>query len=241
MDARTRERLPVLPVLIRTVDQRRKTPPPSWQPPAARPSGQSFTAAGQTLTRSATTTRPRIQEDLGQRAGHRQRRDLIQEEDPPSGPGQSSKSCAPPGSASKSSSNSPTTALSSTGCPPPGTGPAAADRAVQDRRRTAPARQPRTRRRAQRHHLPDPRLPPAPCPLVRAYDSHECSSGPRPPAPVPAPATAPSTAGHQRLHALRLAPRRCSGLHRARPTPPPAPRCAAPRTTSAGCSSLTRS
>jgi Phage integrase family len=60
MDARTRERLPVLPVLARTVDQRRKTAEELLR--AAQPAqpGETFTAGGQTMTRSvlapSTTT-----------------------------------------------------------------------------------------------------------------------------------------------------------------------------------------
>jgi integrase len=55
MDARTRERLPVLPVLVRTIDERRKAAEALLA--AARPArpGETFTAAGQTLTRSVLT------------------------------------------------------------------------------------------------------------------------------------------------------------------------------------------
>jgi integrase len=51
MDARTRERLPVLPVLVRTVDQRRKDAAALLAAARQTPPGQSFTAAGQTLLR----------------------------------------------------------------------------------------------------------------------------------------------------------------------------------------------
>jgi hypothetical protein len=54
MDARTRERLPVLPLLVRTVDQRRKHAAALLDAARQAPPGQSFTAAGQTLTRSTT-------------------------------------------------------------------------------------------------------------------------------------------------------------------------------------------
>ena len=50
--------------------------------------------------------------------------------------------------------------------------PAAADRPLQDRHRTAAARQPRTRRRAQRDRQPAPRTNGA-IPLVAAYDVRE--------------------------------------------------------------------
>jgi integrase len=52
MDARTRERLPVLPVLVRTVDQRRKDAAALLAAAAQALPGQTFTAAGQTLIRS---------------------------------------------------------------------------------------------------------------------------------------------------------------------------------------------
>ncbi|HEY1698520.1 MAG TPA: site-specific integrase [Trebonia sp.] len=52
MDARTRERLPVLPVLVRTVDRRRETAGELLQAARQAEPGDTFTAAGQTLTRS---------------------------------------------------------------------------------------------------------------------------------------------------------------------------------------------
>src|SRR3984957_1325318 len=60
MDARTRERLPVLPVLARTVDERRKNAAALLQAARQTPPGQAFTAAGQTLTRSAAGTAGKI-------------------------------------------------------------------------------------------------------------------------------------------------------------------------------------
>jgi len=54
MDARTRERLPVLPVLVRTVDQRRNAAAALLAAARQTPPGQAFTAAGQTLVRSTT-------------------------------------------------------------------------------------------------------------------------------------------------------------------------------------------
>ena len=53
MDARTRERLPVLPVLVRTVDRRRKTTGALLHAAQHADPGHAFTAAGHTLTRSA--------------------------------------------------------------------------------------------------------------------------------------------------------------------------------------------
>ena len=54
MDARTRERLPVLPVLVRTVDERRKNSAALLEAARRAQPGETFTAAGQTLTRSVT-------------------------------------------------------------------------------------------------------------------------------------------------------------------------------------------
>jgi hypothetical protein len=55
MDARTRERLPVLPVLVQTVDRHRKDTADRLAAARQAAPGGTFTAAGQTLTRSATT------------------------------------------------------------------------------------------------------------------------------------------------------------------------------------------
>ena len=54
MDARTRERLPVLPVLVRTVDERRKNSAALLEAARRARPGEAFTAAGQTLTRPVT-------------------------------------------------------------------------------------------------------------------------------------------------------------------------------------------
>jgi integrase len=51
MDARTRERLPVLAVLVRCVDQRRRDAAALLAAAGRTPPGESFTAAGQTLIR----------------------------------------------------------------------------------------------------------------------------------------------------------------------------------------------
>jgi Phage integrase family len=55
MDARARERLPVLPALVQAIDKRRKNAEALLQAARQARPGQTFTAAGQTLTRSATT------------------------------------------------------------------------------------------------------------------------------------------------------------------------------------------
>jgi hypothetical protein len=54
MDARTRERLPVLPVLVRTVDLRRKAAAELLAAARTTPPGRAVTAAGQTLIRVTT-------------------------------------------------------------------------------------------------------------------------------------------------------------------------------------------
>jgi hypothetical protein len=54
MDARTRERLPVLPVLVRTVDERRRASAALLQAARETPPGDTFTVAGQTLVRPVT-------------------------------------------------------------------------------------------------------------------------------------------------------------------------------------------
>ena len=80
MDARTRERLPVLPVLVRTTAERRKAAEASLAAARQARPGETFTAACETLTRSILTkTAPaRIWADD---PGTGKRRDLGLEED----------------------------------------------------------------------------------------------------------------------------------------------------------------
>jgi len=78
MDARTRERLPVLPVLVRTVDERRKNAAALLQAARQTPPGRAFAAAGQTLTRPVTKTAGKIW--AGDPAAGK-RRDLGHEDD----------------------------------------------------------------------------------------------------------------------------------------------------------------
>jgi hypothetical protein len=54
MDARTRERLHVLPVLVSTVDERRKNSAALLAAARRAQPGEAFTAAGQALTRPVT-------------------------------------------------------------------------------------------------------------------------------------------------------------------------------------------
>ena len=80
IDARTRERLPVLPALVHAVSQRRKTADALLLAARATPPGQAFSAAGQTLTRSVTphATSTKVWADDPATS---QRRDLTLEED----------------------------------------------------------------------------------------------------------------------------------------------------------------
>ena len=80
MDARTRERLPVLPVLVATVDQRRKTAAELLAAARQTPPGQAFTAATQTLVR-ATTHRSAPSKIWAEDPATGNRRDLGREED----------------------------------------------------------------------------------------------------------------------------------------------------------------
>jgi len=80
MDARTRERLPVLPVLVRTVDQRRKVAAALLAAARQTPPGHAFTAVGQTLVRAATH-RSAAAKVWAEDAATGSRRDLGREED----------------------------------------------------------------------------------------------------------------------------------------------------------------
>lgn len=80
MDARTRERLPVLPLLVRTVEQRRKQAAALLDAARQTPPGQLFTAAGQSLIRSSTP-RSAITKIWAEDPVTGKRRDLGREED----------------------------------------------------------------------------------------------------------------------------------------------------------------
>ena len=80
MDARTRERLPILPVLIRAAGQRRSDAGALLHAARVTPAGQSFTAAGQTLTRSVTP-HAESRKVWADDPATGQRRDLTLEED----------------------------------------------------------------------------------------------------------------------------------------------------------------
>ena len=81
MDARTRERLPVLPVLVRTAGQQRKTAAALLQAAGQAQPGDAFTAAGQTLVRSAVPHATAGKVRVDDPATGRRRRDLGLEED----------------------------------------------------------------------------------------------------------------------------------------------------------------
>lgn len=80
MDARTRERLPVLPILVRTVDQRRKDAAELLAAARSAPPGHVFTAAGQRLVRIAPT-RSAAAKIWAKDADTGERRDLVHEEE----------------------------------------------------------------------------------------------------------------------------------------------------------------
>lgn len=71
MDARTRERLPVLPVLVRTVDQRRRTAEALLEAARQAEPGTAFTAGDQTLIRSRPVLEHGSGPDLGGRPAQR--------------------------------------------------------------------------------------------------------------------------------------------------------------------------
>ncbi|MFJ9034717.1 tyrosine-type recombinase/integrase [Streptomyces sp. NPDC102274] len=81
MDARTRERLPVLPVLVRTVDQRRRTAETLLHAARQAGPGTAFTAGDQTLVRSVLRTGTSVTTVWADDPNSGKRRDLRQEEE----------------------------------------------------------------------------------------------------------------------------------------------------------------
>jgi integrase len=79
MDARTRERIPVLPVLATAVDQARKTTAARLSAAVAAPAGHAFTYGGQELVRSPAGRRPH-RRTWAQDPATGRRRDLTLEE-----------------------------------------------------------------------------------------------------------------------------------------------------------------
>jgi hypothetical protein len=240
MDARTRERLPVLPALVQAVSRRRETADALLRAARATAPGQAFSAAGQTLTRSVTlhATSTKVWAD-DPAAGRR--RDLTLEEDHAfwswaivevlraTGKGSASRNCW----------RSLTTAWSSTGCPPRArssrycrslrprptlsgcwwsarTWPTCCRRSSAGCAATGTAAQSRWCRPMTRWN-------------ARGCRHHQCCSS---------AASAPRTAG-----SAAAPPATCSTPRWPAPAWPPltAALCAAPRMTSAGSSSPTRS
>jgi hypothetical protein len=80
MDARTRERLPVLPVLVAAVDEHRKAAAELLRSACLAAPGETFTAAGQSLARSIVT-RPGAPRVWAEDPADGKRRDLAAEED----------------------------------------------------------------------------------------------------------------------------------------------------------------
>jgi integrase len=81
MDARTRERLPVLPVLVRCVDERRKTAAALLAGARHACPGEKFNAAGTTLVRVAVDPRAGLGKVWAQDPAGGPRRELVREDD----------------------------------------------------------------------------------------------------------------------------------------------------------------
>ena len=81
IDARTRERLPVLPVLVRSVTEQRKTTEAVLSAARSTPPGGTFTAAGRTLTRAVIKSPALTGKIRAHDPATGTRRDLTLEED----------------------------------------------------------------------------------------------------------------------------------------------------------------
>ncbi|MGW2539761.1 tyrosine-type recombinase/integrase [Kitasatospora sp. NPDC001574] len=81
MDARTRERLPVLPVLVRTVDQRRRTAETLLRAARQTEPGATFSIDGQTLMRPLLRPGTSADKIWAEDLTSGKRRDLVQEEE----------------------------------------------------------------------------------------------------------------------------------------------------------------
>ena len=81
MDARTRERLPVLPVLVQTVNERRAAAQALLETARQARHGEAFTAAGQRLTRVVTRHGTAVGRVWAADPGDGKRRDLTFEEE----------------------------------------------------------------------------------------------------------------------------------------------------------------
>ena len=117
MDARTRERLPVLPALITAAVGTARTPlpastPPGTPPPASCSPPAARNSAAPACARHLPAPGPRTPPPASAAT-------WVATRTTRSGPGPPSRSCATPASGSRSSTSCPTTAWSSTGSPPP--------------------------------------------------------------------------------------------------------------------------
>lgn len=155
MDQRTRERLPVLPTLARTVDEHRRQAAERLHAAQAVAPGSQFTAAGHTWCRSVTKNPAAKVWADDPDTGHR--RDLTMEEHKAFWAWGDRRNAPPHRHPGRGTDR---TFASQPGAIPNArhrrTHPAAAHCSVQDRRRTAAGHQPRTGRRAQHNHLPRP-------------------------------------------------------------------------------------
>ena len=119
MDARTRERLPVLPTLVRTVNEQRRSNRrgPAGSPP--NPAWRAVHRAGQTLIRTVTRHGAVGGKVSADDPGTASDATSNAKKTTPSGPGRSLKSCASPAFGSRSCWSSRSTALCNTVCPRP--------------------------------------------------------------------------------------------------------------------------
>ena len=193
MDARTRERLPVLPVLVRSAARQHADDAEALLQAArdARP-GDAITAPGTALIRSAATSAAVSIWADDPATG--KRRNLTAEEDRAFWAWATIEVLRSTGIRVEELVQLSHHSLVQYRLPRHRrAGAAAADRPVQDRRRAAAGRQPRARRRAQRHHQPDPRHQPRPCPSSPPTTTTN-ASGCRPPRCCSSGASAPRTA-----------------------------------------------
>ena len=198
MDARTRERLPVLPVLVRTVDDGAAAQALLDAARQARP-GEAFTA-GRADAYPVVHGRRRVGRIWADDPGTGSDATSPARGTARSGHGRSSRSCGRPACRIEELRRSAITAWSSTGCRPPANWSRCSDRPVEDRRGEAPASCRRAGRRPLRDHLPGPRAPgraasrattgtrpgPPPCWRVRRRPrSSSADTGPGPASPAP--------------------------------------------------------
>lgn len=156
MDQRTRDRMPLLPVLTTTINTAHKAATDLLHAAAAATPGEVFVVGGQSLRRSRTT-HASVGKTWAEDPTTGKRCDLTLREHQMfwtwaavevlrhTGPHRGTRRTVPPQPHPIQAARHRRTR------------PAAADRAVQDRHRTTPGHQPQTGRRAVHDHLPDPR------------------------------------------------------------------------------------